>query len=204
MDPVDAARRLVDERLPNAVGAFLAGSVLTAARTPRSDLDIVVIRADDQPVFRETLRYADWPVELFVQTPTSYERFLTREIAARRSPLLSMISTSVVLVDHDGVAACLQADARRRRAHGPPAVTVVELEDLQDGLSDLLDDLDGTADPNEMSFVAVQVFADTARLALTLAGTWLGGGKMARPPPARQQPQPAHPAHRGPSLGDSR
>lgn len=174
---MNASLDLLRDRFPEALAAYLGPGVLSPARTPTSDLDIVVIRAGGHPVFRETVRHAGWPVELFVQTPGSFEWFVAREVAGRHSPLLAMVGLGELLVDADGTGARLQADARRRWAAGPPPASVDDLADLRYQLSDALDDLDGATDPDEVLFIATTVFTEAATLALTAAGSWLGAGK---------------------------
>ncbi|MEU5117082.1 nucleotidyltransferase domain-containing protein, partial [Streptomyces longwoodensis] len=90
MDVLDVARALVLERHPDARAAFLGGSVLTSRRTARSDLDVVVLLDGPPAPYRESLRYGDWPVELFVHTEDSWHGFVTPEIVQRNSPLLWM------------------------------------------------------------------------------------------------------------------
>ena len=177
MDPISIAAALVAERFPEALAAFLGGSVLTAARTATTDLDIVVIRPDGHDTFRETLRYENWPVELFVSTPTTYGRFLEREIAVRASPLLHMVGHGVILTGLDGIATRMHSEAIQRINQGPPPATTQQVEDLHYRLSDLLDDLDGATDPDETTVIATAVLTSTAELALTIAGQWLAGGK---------------------------
>ncbi|RAG85140.1 hypothetical protein DN069_13240, partial [Streptacidiphilus pinicola] len=84
--PVETARELVAERFAEARAAFVAGSVLTAQRTPTSDLDVLVLVGAEHPSYRESLRYAGWPVELFVQSEEVWRRFADAEEARRRSP----------------------------------------------------------------------------------------------------------------------
>ncbi len=177
VEAIESATGLVRQRFPETLAAFLGGTVLSAARTAMSDLDIVVIRPDGHTVYRETLRHNGWIAELFVSTLASYREIVTREIAARRSPLLHMVAGGVVLVDADGMAAGLQAEAARLLALGPPSPSAEEVEDGRYLLSDLLDDLAGASDAGEVAAIAVRLYAETARLALLLAGSWLGTGK---------------------------
>ncbi|MEU3183354.1 nucleotidyltransferase domain-containing protein [Streptomyces sp. NPDC006923] len=85
-DPVAAAAAVVAERHPQAYAAFLCGSVITPRRTAYSDLDVVVLMDGDPAPYRESLRYAGWPVELFVHTRSSWDGYVEREIPRRRSP----------------------------------------------------------------------------------------------------------------------
>jgi len=176
-EPVSTARALVEERFPHARAAFLSGSVLGPARTPTSDLDVTVVVADGEPAYRETLRHAGWVVELFVQTPAVHEWFVARETARGHLGTLHMVGFGTVLVDADGTATALQATARERVAAGPPPPTPQRIEDLWYFLSDILDDLVGAGDPDEIAVIAGRVFEQAATTALTLAGCWLGTGK---------------------------
>ncbi|MGC9670609.1 nucleotidyltransferase domain-containing protein [Planosporangium sp. 12N6] len=176
MEPIDAATGLVRQRFPHAVAAFLGGTVLSPARTAMSDLDIVVVRPDGE-TYRETVRHHGWPVELFVSTLDTYPRFLDREVTARRSPLAHMVGHGAILVDVDGYASRLRAEAVELLRRGPAPVSAEELEDLRYGLSDLLDDLAGATDPDETAAIATLLFTQTAVAALTLRGAWLGTGK---------------------------
>ncbi|WP_042386955.1 nucleotidyltransferase domain-containing protein, partial [Streptacidiphilus melanogenes] len=119
-EPEAAAVELVATRFPAARAAFLAGSVLTSRRTPTSDLDILVLVGAEGSRFRESLRHAGWPVELFVQSERDWHGFAASETAARRSPLLHMTAHGCLLVDADGLGARLQDEARQRLAAGPP------------------------------------------------------------------------------------
>ena len=67
-DPVIDARELVLELFPGARWALLTGSVLTEHRTGGSDLDIVVVLPDGDPLapHRSSRHHRGWPVELFV------------------------------------------------------------------------------------------------------------------------------------------
>ncbi|MEB8338385.1 nucleotidyltransferase domain-containing protein [Streptomyces endophyticus] len=177
MDHVSTAEQLVRDRFPDARAAFLAGSVLTERRTPRSDLDIVVLLSGPPAPYRESLLHEGWPVELFVQTEADWHRFVEQDIANRRSPLLAMCAEGLLLSDADGIGAALRAEARRRWAAGPPPVPESELEDRRYALTDTLDDLEGCADPLERAYLVAHLLGRASELALLAGGHWLGGGK---------------------------
>lgn len=177
MDPVAAARAVVEERHPAARAAFLGGSVVTGHRTPTSDLDIVVLLHGAPAPYRESLQHGNWPVELFVHTEETWHAFVEREVAKRRSPLLWMCADGLLLFDRDGAGERLAAEARKLAVAGPPTVTVEEIEDRRYAITDLLDDLAGSADQGERLFIAVELARRTGELALDLGGAWGGGGK---------------------------
>ncbi|XVU20752.1 nucleotidyltransferase domain-containing protein [Actinoplanes sp. CA-054009] len=174
MEPVDVARELVLDRFPEASWAMLTGSVLTAARTAGSDLDIVVMLAPGRAAHRESLRHRGWPVELFVQTPERLTEFLGRELAARKPSTHRMLATGAVLFGDPGD---LPARCARVLAEGPGEPAKQEKDWIRYGLTDLLDDLEHAADPGERLVIATALWTESARAALSLAGGWLGGGK---------------------------
>jgi hypothetical protein len=173
-DPVETARALVGERFPDAVQAWLAGSVTTGLATPTSDLDVTVL-LDEVDVHRESLVYDGWPVELFVHTPVSVEQFVAKDLARRRPTMARLVATGVPLLGAGG-------DDVRRHCQGvldagPPPVSVDDLELRRYALTDLLDDLAGAAHDEEATAIAVEVWRETAELALAGAGCWSGTGK---------------------------
>jgi Nucleotidyltransferase domain len=173
-DPVETARALVRERFPDAVQAWLAGSVTTGRATATSDLDITVLLSE-VVVHRESLVYDGWPVELFVHTAASVRHFVAKDLARRRPTMARLVATGVPLVGDGG------SDVRRHCQDvldaGPPPVSVDDLELRCYGLTDLLDDLIGVARDEEATAVAVEVWRQTAELALAAAGAWNGTGK---------------------------
>jgi hypothetical protein len=177
MDPQADARALVAERFANARAAFLGPGVLSAYRTSTSDLDIVVVLDGPPAPFRESLRWRDWPVELFVHDPASVEEFLARDIARRKPNLARMVADGVTLADGHGIAADLRKRARQVLDAGPPPLSPAELRLRRYGLSDLLDDLAGSTDAGETAVISWHVLVQAAELALLQDGRWLGGGK---------------------------
>ncbi|MER5184074.1 nucleotidyltransferase domain-containing protein [Streptomyces sp. NPDC002896] len=177
LGPVEAARRIAAERHPEAVAAFVCGSVLTEHRTAYSDLDLVVMLDGAPAPYRSSFVEAGWPVEMFVHTDETWHDFVERETAGRSSPLLFMCAHGELLLDHDGSGARLAEEARKRLAAGPPPATPEELEHRRYALTDLLDDLAGCADPAERLFIVTALAQRAAELALLVRGRWLGGGK---------------------------
>lgn len=184
-DPAHAAAGFVAANFPTARAAFLGGSVLTEHRTPTSDLDVVVVvdpstgsdQADHRAPYRETFWHDGWVVEAFVHTRESLDDFWDRDAARRVCSLLRMCGESEVVTDTGGVAAEIQEAARGRLAAGPPDPTKAEVDALRYRLSDLLEDLAGSDQEDELAYIAGLVLAGAADLALLAAGRWGGSGK---------------------------
>jgi hypothetical protein len=177
---LDAARALLAERFPNAIQAWLAGSTTTGRATQTSDLDITVLRAGGE-VYRASVEYAGWPVELFVHTAASVEHFVAKDLQRRHPTMARLVATGVPLLGSDDTGSAGGAGVRRycqqALERGPGPVTPGELELMRYGLTDQLDDLTDAGPGPEASAVAIGVWAATAELALAVAETWSGTGK---------------------------
>jgi hypothetical protein len=176
-DPVADAQALVAERFPAARAAFLGGGILSARRTMTSDLDIVVVIDGPPAPYRESLRWRGWPVELFVHRADSIGAWFAKDLAEWHPTLPRMCAGGAILLDVDGTAATIRAEAESVLAVGPPAVSQDELDARRYGLTDLLDDLAGSTDPGETIVICWYIVMQTAELALLIAQAWLGGGK---------------------------
>lgn len=177
MDPIEAARRIIEQRFPEARAALLAGSALTQRRTPTSDLDLVVLLPGRPAPYRETFRAEGWIVEVFAHTRSSLEHYSRLHEAARRPTLLRMCAHGHVLVSHDGQAEAIREVARQRLEAGPPALSGDELAARRYALTDLLDDLEGNQDAAELPYIAALVLQRTAELVLLTQRHWFGAGK---------------------------
>ena len=177
MDPIEDARALVAERFPAARAAFLGGGILSARRTATSDLDIVVVLPGHPAPYRESLRWRGWPVETFVHDTESLEYFFAKDTARRRPTLARMCTDGVVLAGGQEETDLFRERARSILAAGPPPLSGAELDPARYGLTDLLDDLAGSADAGEIAVICWHAWTATAELALLLDGHWLGSGK---------------------------
>ena len=177
-DPVPDARDLVRERFPQARWAVVTGSVVTPHRTEGSDLDIVVVLPDHDPASpsRESLRWRDWPVELFIHDESTLWHYVDKDGQRRQASLIRMVAIGVPLLES---TVDYQDRCRALLAAGPGSLTADELDDARYSLSDLLDDLAHSTDPVETAINAADAWRATAQLACDLAGTWRGGGKWA-------------------------
>lgn len=179
IDPVVAAKALVEERFPECLAAFVGGSVLAGRGTPTSDLDMVIITTREEAPFRESLLFEGWPVELFVHTTESYKWYFASD-AKRRAPTLArMCLEGVVLRDRDGVAETVRQEARRLIEQGPAPLSESELAFGRYMLTDLLDDFVGSTRHEETVFIAASLLESAVDLLLAVNGSWSGKSKWA-------------------------
>ena len=175
-DPLTAARRLVTARFPDAVQAWLAGSVTTGTATDTSDLDITVLLDDEVEVRRESLVDEGWPVELFVHVESSIQHFVQKDLARRRPTMARLVALGVPLVEGDGGAE-VRAYCERVLTEGPGPLDPDALAFARYALTDLRDDLLGGGPTEVVGAVAVEVWRETAALLLAVHERWTGSGK---------------------------
>jgi hypothetical protein len=175
-DPAADAADLVAELFPQARWAILSGAVLSSQRTAGSDLDIVVMLPDNDPEapHRNSLRWRDWPVEMFVHDEASLNHYLAVDLPARRPSLHRMVATGVALT---GDPAEIQKHCAEVLAAGPDPLSDAKREHLRYQLTDLLDDLTHATDPGERSVIAAATWTASAVQALAFDNHWTGTGK---------------------------
>ncbi|MFE5534766.1 hypothetical protein [Streptomyces sp. NPDC056492] len=104
--------------------------------------------------FRETIRFGERVVELFVHIRTGLMELFAADVAARRAVLQNMYASGLVLVDSDGEAGRARALAEADLREGPPALEPETVDTKRYGLTEALDDLTDASDPIERLAVA--------------------------------------------------
>ena len=177
VEPIVAARRLVDERFPQCRLAFLSNTVLSSRRTPTSDLDVVVVLDGPPAPYRETVRAHGWIVELFVHSMESLPLFYGFDAQTRTCTLARMCADGYVLRDVHDEAADVQRQARLVIDAGPAPLSDEDRLKYRYALTDLLDDFRGSDDQVEIIFIAGQLLAMAGDFALVSERRWTGAGK---------------------------
>ncbi|WP_052591562.1 nucleotidyltransferase domain-containing protein [Luteipulveratus mongoliensis] len=175
-ESVELARRVVNERFPDVVAAWLGGSVVRGNATATSDLDITVLLDGSPAPFRESLIEQGLPVELFVQTPASLTHYRTKDQQRRQPTMARLVAESVILVGGKR-AEKLRAECAAEVAAGPRPLSQNEIDAQRYALTCLVDDLVGSVEPMERSVLAYEAWDASARLLLGLEGRWQGSGK---------------------------
>ncbi|MEU3404995.1 hypothetical protein ABZ766_13780 [Streptomyces sp. NPDC006670] len=106
--------------IDEALSAILASSPASGNATASSDLDIVVLTEEGGLACRETIRFEERVVELFVHTRTGLLEHFDADVATRRAVLQNMYASGFVLIDTDG-------EAGRARALAEAALAKVRL-----------------------------------------------------------------------------
>lgn len=174
-DPVVSARAVVAERYPEAVQAWLSGSVVLGGSTSTSDLDITVLR-DAGEARRESLTFQGWPVEMFVHTSATIRWFVAKDLARRKPTMARLVATGIPLLPGPAGEE-LRQECAEVLASGPGPVPDAEMDVMRYHLTDQVDDL-ATIDSGPVGdAIAVEVWRLTAELLLASRAAWTGGAK---------------------------
>ncbi len=174
--PLVAATRFVQHHFPRCVFAVLAGSAAHGEPAPLSDLDLVVIAADEQPRWATYLEWG-WPIEVFILTPTMYRAAFARNVQRRRPLLPILCVEGIVLVDRDGCGSEVRAEARRLLDAGPAPLSHEETAEYRYALTWMRDDLADAEDADEARLIGHDVATTAAQCYLAYRRHWVGRGK---------------------------
>lgn len=194
--PQLVATRLVENRYPGCVAAFLAGSVVRGEGTPTSDLDLVIVTEQDpEAPYRYSEQVGRWPVEFFVHTPTSLQDFFQKDMAERRPSLLQMCREGIILQASDQRAREIQTQCEALLAAGPPPLSLTTERNMRYHLSDLLEDFKGADQRAELLLIAAELAETAAELWLAHHRHWSGRGKWLHRAMLRADPKTAQIFH---------
>lgn len=191
--PQLVATRLVQNRYPGCLVAFLAGSIVRGEGTPTSDLDLVIVTEQDPDApYRCSEQVGNWPVEFFVHTPASLQTFFQTDMANRTPSLLQMCSEGLVIQAVGNHAEALKQQCRDLLAAGPAALSEKACRAKRYHLSDLMEDLSGSDRPAEMLFIGSALAKAAADLWLAHQRQWSGSGKWLHRALVRAHPETAN------------
>lgn len=177
VEPQATARRVVTDEAPDARCAYLGASVLGPARTPTSDLDIAIVRADHAPPLRRVFRRYGWLVEVFLLDEAVLRQYWDRDVRSRIPALLRVIAEGTSVGPGTPLVEALQNDARALLAAGPRPLTPAEVDRRRFLVSDLLDDLTSATPALERPYISNALLTHVTELTLLAHGRWLGEGK---------------------------
>ncbi len=179
--PKEAAQKYIEEYYPDCRAAILAGSVVRGEATATSDLDIIIITNTSKPPYRESIYRYGWPIEAFVHTEESFFKFANGDLDRRRPSLPLMLSEGLILKNEGDLAGFLKDESLRMLQRGVRPFSAGELKNCRYRITDLLDDLIGSANPDQDLFIINELVQEMGNLLLVGNGQWQARGKwMAR------------------------
>lgn len=177
-DSQETAKTFILKNYPDCTGALLAGSVVRGEATETSDLDIIVFDKNRPSSFRETLRYQEWYIELFVYNLTSYKEFFKSDIDRAKPSLPRMVFEGKVLLDDGtGFIEMVKMEAENLLRDGPAAWSENTLRLKQYFLTDTLLDFEGSSSREEDIFIAGKLAELISEFYLRTRQAWIGDSK---------------------------
>lgn len=176
LQPVEAAKRFIEQFYPQCNVAFLAGSASRGEHKALSDLDIVIIDETIPSAYRESLFELGWRMEIFINNRASILGFFESD-AKRGRPTMPHMCANGILLKDDGTAALLRAKALAIIEQGPEPLTVSEIESARYFLTDLLEDFIDADRHDEALYTLNTLSIQLAEFALRVQGRWIGRGK---------------------------
>ena len=175
---IDTAKAIHAERYKDAAAIFAAGSIVRGDATPFSDLDLVVVYVRLPNAYRESFRFADYPVEAFVHDPETLEYFFLEVDRPSGVPALpQMVVEGIEIPGPTEMSQKLKQRAAAVIKAGPPALDSDSERRMRYFVSDLLDDLRAPRSLDELIGTGARLYEHLADYHLRRRGLWSAKGK---------------------------
>lgn len=173
-----AAKHFLQQSFPHCDVAFLGGSAANQSLTEHSDLDIVILDSDstNKTSFRQCSLAFGWKIEAFVYNEITLFLMFEMNRTAGLPSILRMCAEGIILKDN-GSAIDIQNAAWERLQQGPSPLTDEKQQAMRFMITDLLNDLNDSANDQEKIFIASKLFELVSEFVLRANGQWLGEGK---------------------------
>ncbi|RWZ52377.1 nucleotidyltransferase domain-containing protein [Halobacillus fulvus] len=167
------AREFIKQFHPDCKTALLAGSTVRGDQTSTSDLDLVIIGGE---TIRRSCLWKGVPVESFVYDEDSldYHFFVEQQHGV---PLLIRMCADGVILEGAEFGKELIAEGKKRLEEGPVPLTAEKSREMRYIITDLLEDLEGSASKEEDLFTVAALTDQLHRFVLRMNKKWVGEGK---------------------------
>ena len=177
IEPIEAARRIFQERYAGARVLFLAGSVVRGDATPTSDLDIVVVYERLPNAYREAFTSEGWPFEAFVHDAETVECFFEADRVRGLPAMLSMVLEGIEIPEP-----CAFSNELKRRASeifeaGPKPFEEDEMHLRRYRLTDWIDDIRHPRSHEELVATGTYLYGDAADFYFRSRNLWSSHSK---------------------------
>ncbi len=176
-DATRAAREFVDRRFPDSVAAVLFGSAARGDLTDSSDLDILIIESRRVVPYHQHFQETDRCFDIMGRSL----RFCSKRLLGRgkswrhRDPdqiLLIACAEGIQLKDTYGVTAELKRRANLILGAGPVPLTVREISNYRQLITEALDDFVDAKNRREACFVAYRMVITASQFLMGFNRQW--------------------------------
>lgn len=172
-----AAREFVDRRFPDSVAALLFGSAAREDVAESSDLDILIIESRRVVPYHQHFQETDWCFDIMGRSL----QFCAKRLLGRGKSwshrdsdqiLLIACAEGVQLKDTRGVTAELKRRANQILGDGPVALTVREISNYRQLITEALDDFLDAKKRQEACFVAYRMVITASQFLMGFNCQW--------------------------------
>jgi len=172
------AKQIRQQRYPDALVVFFAGSFVRGEATAYSDLDLVVIYESLSHAYRESFTYDSTPVEAFVHDAETLEYFFESVDAPSGMPsLMQMVIEGIELPERSETSTRLKALAQRYMDIGPQPLSQEQIDRQRYAITDMLDDIREPRSYHELIATGAKLFETLADHYCRINGRWSGSKK---------------------------
>lgn len=175
---LDVAKRALAKYHPDAIGGFVAGSVIRGQDTLTSDIDITVLYDDTfSRIHRSAVFEEGWLIEFFVHNPQAQNFFFDKDKQGGTCTMPEMVAEGIMIPGPHPLLEKQKSRAKAIVTSGPDDVTPNQLIFQRYLICALLDDLEDQDDKGIVTATLVQLFDILGGFHLRAAGNWSGSGK---------------------------
>ncbi|MDR0137777.1 nucleotidyltransferase domain-containing protein [Metabacillus idriensis] len=176
MEPLEAAKRIIEKHYPTCSAAVLSGSVVRGEGTNTSDLDLVIFDESLPSSYRESFVDFEWPVEAFVHNFESYRQFFQSDCKSGTSSMPRMVFEGLILKGEERLQP-IKREAQDLLEKGPEPLSNKEIETRRYFITDALDDFIGSSKRSEEIFIAGILAELIHQFVLLTNGRYIGKSK---------------------------
>ncbi|MGG4490592.1 nucleotidyltransferase domain-containing protein [Metabacillus idriensis] len=176
MEPLEAAKRIIEKHFPTCSAAVLSGSVIRGEGTNTSDLDLVIFEESLPSSYRESFIAFGWPVEAFVHNFESYRQFFQNDWKSGAPSMPRMVFEGHILKG-EKLLQPIKKEAHELLEKGPDPLSDKEIETRRYFLTDALDDFIGSNKRSEEIFIAGVLAQLIHEFVLLTNGRFIGKSK---------------------------
>lgn len=175
---IATAVRIRQEVYPAAATCFLAGSIVRGEATASSDLDLVMVFAEVETASRQSFRFSNWPVEVFVHDPQTLDYFFRTVDRPTGVPALpTMVNEGIEVPSRTAFGQRQKDLAKRVLEDGPPLWSQEQRDHSRYMISDMVEDIRAPRNSDELRVVLSDLYSALANHYFRSRALWSAKGK---------------------------
>lgn len=173
----DAVLQFQQEQFPKAQCLIISGSQIDGSSNKYSDVDVLIFLLETISVYQEVMEYENLMIQSIIIPIKHVEELLWVDLSTRTGPFIDMFSKGKILLDTNGYSERLINHCKILRKNGPLPLTFKENGLLRIKISNLLNDLRGNNQKDQLFYTVLSIADNLSKLILLSNRDWCGEGK---------------------------